>query len=91
MKVEVELTPDIGAALMERARSAGLPLDQFAARTLSALATTELPSRNASPEERLRSLDDFLAGLESDTTLPEEAFQRENWYPDRWQVNGLPR
>jgi hypothetical protein len=69
---------------MERARAAGLSLDQFAARTLSALAGGEHSAREASPEERLRALDYFLAGLESDSTLPEEAFHRENWYPDRW-------
>jgi hypothetical protein len=47
MKVEVELPPDIGAALAERARAAGLSLDQFAARTLSALAEGTLRPKSA--------------------------------------------
>jgi hypothetical protein len=36
-----------------------------------------------SVEERLRAFDELMTGFESPATLPEEAFQRENWYPDR--------
>jgi hypothetical protein len=58
MKLEVELKPDIGEALLERAQSATAP-------------------------ERVKAFEEFLAGLETDALLPEETFQRENWYPDR--------
>ena len=83
MKVELELTPDVGARLTERARAEGLSLDQFAARALEAVARTDSPGRRASPEERAQAFDEFVAGFESSAVLPESAFDRENWYPDR--------
>lgn len=83
MKLEVELEPDIGAALLARAHAEGLSLDQFAARTLEAVATADTTAPRATPEERTKAFEEFLAGLESNAVLPEEAFQRENWYPDR--------
>jgi hypothetical protein len=84
MKVEVALSPDIGAVLQERAKAEGLSLDQFAARTLEAVAWVNISAAKTTPEERVRAFDEFLAGFESNVALPEEAFDRENWYPDRW-------
>jgi hypothetical protein len=81
MKVEVELKPDIGEALLARARSEGLSLDQFAERALEALVKTG--TAKASAPERVKAFEAFLAGLETDAVLPEETFQRENWHPDR--------
>ena len=81
MKLEVELKPDIGEALLARARSEGLSLHQFAQRALEALVTTG--TAEASAQERVKAFEEFLAGLETDAVLPEETFQRENWYPDR--------
>ncbi|HMD84100.1 MAG TPA: hypothetical protein VKO18_05310 [Terriglobia bacterium] len=81
MKLEVELKPDIGEALLARARSEGLSLDQFAERALEALVKTG--TAKASAPERVKAFEEFLAGLETDAVLPEETFQRENWYPDR--------
>jgi len=81
MKLEVELKPDIGEALLARARSEGLSLDQFAERALEALVKTG--TAKASAPERVKAFEAFLAGLETDAVLPEETFQRENWYPDR--------
>jgi hypothetical protein len=31
----------------------------------------------------VKAFEEFLTGLETDAVLPEETFQRENWYPDR--------
>jgi len=84
MKVEVELSPDIGAVLLELARAEGLSLDEFAARTLEAAASVNRSPAKTTPEERVKAFDEFLAGLESNVALPQEAFERENWYPDRW-------
>jgi len=81
MKLEVELKPDVGEALLARARSEGLSLDQFAERALEALVKTG--TAKASAQERVKAFEEFLAGLETDAMLPEETFQRENWYPDR--------
>jgi hypothetical protein len=83
MKVEVELRPEIGAALQARAQAEGLSLDQFAARALEAAAQAGAAAKKATPEERVKAFEDFLAGLESNVVLPDEAFRRENWYPDR--------
>jgi len=84
MKVEVELSPGIGAVLLERAKAEGLSLDEFAARTLEAVAGVDNSAAKTTPEERVKAFDEFLAGLESNIALPEEAFERENWFPDRW-------
>lgn len=81
MKVEVELKPDIGEALLARARSEGLSLDQFAERALEALVKTG--TAKATAPDRVKAFEEFLAGLETDAILPEETFQRESWYPDR--------
>ena len=84
MKVEVELSPDTGAVLLELAKAEGLSLDEFAARTLEAVAGVNNSPAKTPPEERAKAFDEFLAGLESNVALPQEAFERENWYPDRW-------
>ncbi len=34
-------------------------------------------------QERVKAFEEFLTGLETDAVLPEETFERENWYPDR--------
>ncbi len=81
MKLEVELKPDIGEALLARARSEGLSLDQFAERALEALVKGG--TVKASAPERVKAFEEFVAGLETDAVLPEETFERENWYPDR--------
>jgi hypothetical protein len=81
MKLEVELKPDIGEALLARAQSEGLSLDQFAERALEALVKTG--KAKVSAPERVKAFEEFLAGLETDAVLPEETFERENWYPDR--------
>ncbi len=83
MKVQVEIKPDIGAALLARAQAEGLSLDQFAARALEAVAQADISATKAPSKERVKAFEEFLAGLESNVALPEEAFQRENWYPDR--------
>jgi hypothetical protein len=41
----------------------------------------DLYSRSAA--ERLKAFEEFTADFESPVVLPEEAFHRENWYPDR--------
>jgi hypothetical protein len=81
MKLEIELKPDVGEALLARARSEGLSLDQFAGRILEALVRSDTP--RATALERVKAFEEFVAGLESDAVLPEETFQREDWYPDR--------
>ena len=64
MKLEVELRPDVGEALLALARLEGLSLDQFAERALEALVKAETPK--ASALERVKAFEEFLAGLESD-------------------------
>jgi hypothetical protein len=82
-KLEVVLKPDIEAVLFQRAKAEGLSLDQFAARVLETMALTQSPPKQATPDERVKAFDSFVAGLESSAVLPESAFERENWYPDR--------
>ena len=36
-----------------------------------------------SAAERLSAFDEFVLNMESNAIFPEEAFHRENWYPDR--------
>ena len=81
MKLEVELKSDVGEALLARAKSEGLSLDQFAERALEALVKTG--TAKTTTQERVKAFEEFLTGLETEAVLPEETFQRENWYPDR--------
>lgn len=80
MKLEVELKPDVGEALLARARAEGLSVGQLAERALEALVKTG--SAKSAAHERVRAFEEFVAGLESNAVLPEETFRRENWYPD---------
>ena len=47
---------------------------------MEALVKTDTPKSTG--QERMQAFEEFVAGLESDAVLPEETFQRENWYPD---------
>ena len=55
----------------------------FALETLRGQLKARDDVRAATPEGRVQAFEGLLAGFEPSMTLPEEAFQRENWYPDR--------
>jgi hypothetical protein len=81
MKLEVELKPDVGEALPAQAQSEGLSLDQLAERALEALV--KAGTAKAAAQDRVKAFEELLTGLETDAMLPEETFNRDNWYPDR--------
>jgi len=86
MTVKLELPPQVEAGLLAQARAEGLPLDQFLQRKLETMAQAPPPAggeaidADAWGEELELWCDSFPQG----TVLPEAAFHREDWYPDRW-------
>ena len=81
--MKVELHPDVEAMLLQKAGAEGLSLNQFAARALEAAATVSNSAVKSTPEERVHAFEQFLDEFESGAVLPDSAFERENWYPDR--------
>jgi hypothetical protein len=82
MKLEVDLKPETGEILLAKARAEGLSLDEIATRALDFFAQLPTPAP-VSPRERVPAFDAFVEGLQSEVVLPDDALQRENWYPDR--------
>ena len=86
MTVKLELPPQVEAELSAQAQAEGLSLDRFLQRKLEALAQVPPPGSvepidaDAWGEELESWFDSFPQG----TVLPEAAFHREDWYPDRW-------
>jgi hypothetical protein len=82
MTVKLELNPEVEAGLLAQAQACGLSLEAFARQVLEERSSgTQVVKRSAA--ERLKAFEEFTADFESPVVLPEEAFQRENWYPDR--------
>jgi hypothetical protein len=81
--MKLELNPEAEAGLLAQAQARGVSLEDFVKQVLEERSTGSGQASRLSTEERLRAFDEFIAGFESPVMLPEEAFQRENWYPDR--------
>jgi hypothetical protein len=88
MAITLELKPEVEAELMAQARAAGLSLVQFLSRELEAIAPVAPPHVPAvfadETDQWEKDLDEWLDSFPQHPVLHEEAFKRENWYPDRW-------
>jgi hypothetical protein len=83
MTMKLELNPEAEAGLLAQAQARGLSLEDFVKHVLEERGIGNRQAARLSAEERLHAFEEFLAGFDSSVILPEEAFQRENWYPDR--------
>ena len=89
MAVTLNLKPEIEAGLLAQARAAGLPLEEFLAQHLEVLAeasdVVSLQIRASGDVDQWeQELIEWLDSFPQVPVLSEEAFKRENWYPDRW-------
>lgn len=88
MAITLELKPEVEAELMAKAQAAGLSLVQFLSRELEAIAPAVPPHVPAilpdGTDQWEKDLDEWLDSFPQQPVLHEEAFKRENWYPDRW-------
>jgi hypothetical protein len=86
--ITLDLKPEVEAKLMAQAHAAGLSLAQFLNRELEAIAPAvpaQLPSTLAGGSDQWeKELEEWLDSFPQHPVLDEEAFKRENWYPDRW-------
>jgi hypothetical protein len=89
----LDLKPEIEAGLLAQAEAAGMSLELFLSRQLEWIVHTgirqadpvNLPEEGAAAVEQWeRGLDEWLDSFPQTPLLPDEAFQRENWYSDRW-------
>jgi hypothetical protein len=88
MAITLDLKPEVEAELMAQAQAAGLSLAQFLTRALEAItpaAPAQVPATiHDGPDQWEKELDEWLDSFPQVPALREEAFKRENWYPDRW-------
>jgi hypothetical protein len=82
MTIKLELPPPLESSLLAQARARGLSLEAYAQELLEECGHTVQPA-SLPPAERLTAFHEFVRGLESQAIIPEEAFHRESWYPDR--------
>jgi hypothetical protein len=88
--ITLDLKPEVEAEaeLMAQAQAAGLSVVQFLSRELEAIAPAAPPQLTATlpdgSDQWEKELDEWLDSFPQHPVLHEEAFKRENWYPDRW-------
>lgn len=86
--ITLDLKPEVEAELIAQARAAGLSLAQFLSRELQSIAPAahaQLPASLPDGSDQWdKELDEWLDSFPQHPILHEEAFKRENWYPDRW-------
>lgn len=87
MTITLDLKPEVEAGLKAQAEAAGLSLEQFLSRELEAIAPAAAQAQ-ANPavgsDQWEKEFDEWLDSFAAHPALREEAFKRENWYPDRW-------
>ena len=82
MSLKLDLAPNAESGLLAQAQARGLSLEAYATQLLESYAS--MWQRDRLPAaERLSAFDEFVRNMESNVMLPDEAFHRENWYPDR--------
>ena len=84
MTITLDLKPEVEADLMAQAQAAGLSLAQFLSRELEAIAPIVPAPPTDGSDQWEKELDEWLDSFPQHPVLHEEAFKRENWYPDRW-------
>jgi hypothetical protein len=82
MSIKLDLDPNAESVLLARAQARGLSLEAYATQLLESYGSVAQVDK-LSAAERLSAFDEFVRNMESNAILPEEAFHRENWYPDR--------
>jgi len=86
--VTLDLKPEVEAELTAQAQAAGLSLAQFLSRELEAIvpaAPAQSPATVPDGSDQWeKELDEWLDSFPHHPVLHEEAFERENWYTDRW-------
>jgi hypothetical protein len=82
MNLRLDLSPDAESRLLAQAQARGLSLEAYATQLLESYGSLN-QVKKSSASERLSAFNEFLRNMESGVTLPDEAFHRENWYPDR--------
>jgi hypothetical protein len=86
MTLTIELPDNLEAALKAHANAQGLSEASYVRTLLERDLVAPANGRYAariSPEERANAFEAFVADFEAPSPTPDEAFQRENWYPDR--------
>lgn len=82
MSIKVDLAPHAESGLLAQAQARGLSLEAYATQLLESYGSMKSANK-LTPPERLNAFDEFVRNMESNVVLSEEAFHRENWYPDR--------
>ena len=81
MTINVQLSPQIEATLLSRARAQGMTLDAYVQSVIEGLATGQ-SEPTISVEEFEVALDELAAGSEQLPVLSPEAYSREGIYKD---------
>jgi hypothetical protein len=89
MTLKLDIPKDVEAGLLAQAQAEGVSLDQFVRRKLETIAhvpiqRSQSSGPTASPEAWEREVEEWFDSFSQSTVLPEKAFHRPDWYPDRW-------
>ena len=82
MSIKLDLAPKAKSVLQGQAQARGLSLEAYVTQLLESYGSMAQPDKLPA-SERLNAFDEFVRNLESNAMLPDAAFHRENWYPDR--------
>jgi hypothetical protein len=82
MSLKLDLAPNAESVLLAQAQARGLSLEAYATQLLESYGSIAQAEKLCA-SERLSAFDEFVRNMESNAILPEEAFHRKNWYPDR--------
>ena len=83
MSVLIELPPETETTLRAEADRSGVDPGEYVARLIEE-RMTPLARQRLTPEEWLRKADAWAESHRHWPPLPDEAYERESFYEDRW-------
>lgn len=84
MVIKVDISPEVQAQLVARAKAEGLTLEDYAEKLLQQAIETDSVSNGILSAEDLRAMLNAIGqGSESLPRVPTGAFSRESFYRDR--------
>jgi hypothetical protein len=83
MSVTLNLRPDVEAALVAQARTAGLSVEDYLQRVVEERVDRSQSQRRLTPPEWGRRFEEWADSFPHAPLVPDEALSREDLYPDR--------
>lgn len=82
MAIKLDLAPNAVSGLQAQAEARGLSLEAYVTQLLESYGSVAQTNK-LSVADRVSAFDEFVRSMEADVMVPDAAFHREDWYPDR--------